>query len=182
MRSNFGTFVAVVSLLGILPAPAGAEARVRECGAFIVSGALPDHCVRAIGSEDWQPVVLSPCPNGAPLEFEWKVFDTGNGEHFIRTLLRPNETRRMEVRGWSHEEGGLIQIWGANYFGADGNQKWITDPADAGQFRLRVVDGGKCLTAAGSEHQLVQRTCDPGDPNQRWSFRTVVNVCEPGRE
>jgi hypothetical protein len=162
----------------------GARAEVIECGALIVSVQSPSLCARAIGWQDWQPVVLSPCPTSGRPETGsiWKVFKINNdGEHFIRTLLRPNELRRMEVRGWSHDEGGLIQIWGPNLLTANGNQKWRLIPKGTGRFLLQVIDGGKCLTANGNEQQLVQRTCN-ADPSQLWSFRTVLNACDPTQE
>jgi len=162
-----------------------ARANVLECGALLVSAQNPTLCARAIGWQDWQPVVLSPCPTSAArpeLGILWKVFQIGeSNEHFIRTLLRPSETRRMEVRGWSHDEGGLIQIWGANWGPGDGNQKWKMLADRPGTFRLQVVDGGKCLSANGNEQQLVQHQCS-GDPGQLWSFRTVLNDCRRDQE
>jgi hypothetical protein len=176
----------VVPILAAACLGAGeARANVIECGALLASGQNTSLCVRAIGWQDWQPVVLSPCPTSERPELGilWKVFQIGNSnEHFIRTLLRPDEKRRMEVRGWSHDEGGLIQIWGANWGGGDGNQKWRKLPDPSGAFRLQVVDGEKCLSPNGNEQQLVQKRCDNTDPSQLWSFRTVVTGCPGDQE
>jgi hypothetical protein len=88
----------------------------------------------------------------------------------------------MEVRNWSGEDHGLVQIWGPNVWFLDYNQKWRLEPG-LGGVALISVGSGKCLDipldgSPDAGKQLQQFTCH-FQSNQLWTIEDVVSLCNP---
>jgi hypothetical protein len=175
------TTILVVGIMSLLAENEAVAGQVVQCATLIRSVQNPNVCVKARSPLDRAEVVLDLCPADTTMDtnFFWSFFDVGNPnhDHFIR-LTGQSGKRRMEVQGWSHDDHGLIQIWGPNIDIAENanNQKWRVEPHGEDTVALISVLSNKCLDAPLFDNniragdQLQQFSCN-FRRNQLWIVR-----------
>ena len=174
---------AVFTVATLVTASLGAHAQVVTCGAEIRSASVRDLCLTVAPTlQDGARAQLAFCPfGGGPASNGgitlWEIHLAREGGLWISPVTRTD--RRLEVEGWSGDNGAAVQLWGANVPHWDLNQTWTLFPDQFGRSVLINQESTKCLDSPGGVRNgaaLQQFDCHGAD-NQRWWINPVVGSC-----
>lgn len=172
-----------VFLIGCMASGASAQSdQTLECGARIVSNMRTEDgarlCLFAEDTGNGARVAIRRC--GSQPGFLWRIIRRDGGGLHILAASRADEERRMEVADFNKNNGGRIQMWSANIYGAGyRSQTWDFFPVAGGGSLIISVDSGKCLniplgTGSPLDQLFLQQFTCTRVANDTWTVEPVL--------